>query len=446
MAQIRVSVLGPVQVEVDGSVAKLSPRALRVLMRLVAAGGRPVGVKQLRWDLWREVDRPHESRNGRNQVQKGISELRGVLDPARSGSVDEVLRTEEVYSGPERESAYRLVLDAQSLDAAEFGGLVAGAMHGAVASAADQLTRAVALWRGRPLTQAGDEQYAEGLVRIWQEQYAAALRELVRIHGELGRFDLALPFARRLAEEFPEDERALVGLAEVHERLRARHRDELLCHAFPELRTEVVIVRGDLFAQKGVSLVVGFTDTFDVETKQSRLISSDSVQGQLVDRLYEGDTALLDRALRRGLRDLDPVAVESRRAKPHGKLLRYPVGTVVPVPLGGRLLYAAAYSRLGNDLVARSRQEDLAITLDRVWESAAQYGRMLPIALPLLGSGLARITQLHSEQLLCMIVESFLRGCRKHSTVAPQLRIVLRPEDLERLDMAEVAKGVAALV
>jgi hypothetical protein len=137
--------------------------------------------------------------------------------------------------------------------------------------------------------------------------------------------------------------------------------------------------------------------------------------------------------------------MESRSAKARGKLLRYPVGTVIPVPLEGRLVYAAAYSRLDNDLVARSSREDLAATLDRVWESAARYGRMLPIAVPLLGSGLARITELRQEQLLCMIVESFLRGCRRHSTVSPQLRIVLRPEDLERIDPVRVAKDVLAL-
>jgi DNA-binding SARP family transcriptional activator len=444
MARIRVSVLGPVQVEVDGSVAKLSPRALRVLMRLVAAGGRPVGVKQLRWDLWREVDRPHESRNGRNQVQKGISELRAVFDPARSGAADAVLRTEDVYSGPERQSAYRLVLGPESLDAAEFNALVAEARQGAAAAAADRLTRAVSLWRGQPLAEAGDEAYADGLVRIWREQYAAALRELIRIHSEFGRFDLALAYAHRLAEEFPEDELAAAGLTEAHERLRARHGDELLRRPFPELRTEVVIVRGDLFAQTDANLVIGFTDTFDVETKQSRLISRDSVQGQLVDRLYGGETVALDRELRRGLRAVPPLGMESRREKQRGKLLRYPVGTVVPVPLEGRVVYAAAYSRLGNDLVARSSREDLAVTLDRVWESAARYGRMLPIAVPLLGSGLARITELRPEQLLGMIVESFLRGCQAHRTVAPQLRIVLRPEGLERLDPARIAKDVLA--
>ena len=445
MARIRVSVLGHVQVEVDGSVAKLSPRALRIMMRLVAAGGRPVGVKQLRWDLWREVDRPHESRNGRNQVQKGISELRGIFDPARSGAADEVLVTEDMYSGPERQSAYLLFLNPENLDAAEFGARLAEAMHGAAATAASRLTRAVALWRGRPLTQAGDEEYAEGFVRSFRTQYANALRELVRIHSELHRFDLALPFAQRLAEEFPEDEAAAASLNELHARLRARHGAELLRRGFVKPNTEVVIVRGDLFTQNDASLVVGFTDTFDVETKEDWVISRKSVQGQLVDRLYAGDATALDRELRRGLRIVPSIATESRRDKTRGKLLRYPIGTVVPVPLEGRLMYATAYSRLGNDLVARSTRDDLATAMDRLWESAARYGRMLPIAMPLIGSGLARITELREEQLLSMIVDSFLRGCRRHGTVAQQLRIVLRPEDLERVDPVRIAHEVFAL-
>ncbi|MFD1049195.1 hypothetical protein ACFQ1S_28500, partial [Kibdelosporangium lantanae] len=87
MARIRVNVLGPVELQVDGRIAALSPRALRTLMRLVIADGQPVGVKQLRWDLWQEVDAPRQARNGRNQVQKGVSELRAALDPDRTGTV-----------------------------------------------------------------------------------------------------------------------------------------------------------------------------------------------------------------------------------------------------------------------------------------------------------------------------------------------------------------------
>jgi hypothetical protein len=323
--------------------------------------------------------------------------------------------------------------------------LVGEALHNPAASAAAQLTRAVALWRGRPLTQAGDDEYAADLVRACQVTYLTALRELVRVHGELGRFDFALPVAERLVAEFPQDPDAAAALSSVRGRLRARHGEELLHRAFPELRTEVAIVRGDLFDQHDANLVIGFTDTFDIEMKHDQVISRASVQGQLVERLYGGDATALDRELRRGQRTVVPTGHETSRAKAHGKRTRYPLGTVVPVPLDRRRIFAAGYSRLGNDLVARARPEDLSATLDSVWRSAAQYGQMAPVAVPLLGSGLARINELSREQLVCLIVESFLRGCRDNGHVAPQLRLVLRPIDLERVDMTQVANDIAAL-
>lgn len=49
-------------------------------------------------------------------------------------------------------------------------------------------------------------------------------------------------------------------------------------------------------------------------------------------------------------------------------------------------MFATAYSRLGNDLIARSCPEYLATALDQVWASAASFGQLMPIAVPLIGS------------------------------------------------------------
>lgn len=445
MARIRVNVLGPVRVEVDGQVATLSPRALRILMRLVVADGQPVGVKQLRWDLWREVDGLRQARNGRNQVQKGISELRAMLDPDRSGVAAEVLRTERLFNAREAESTYRLALGTDCLDAAEFDVLVSAALHGPAAEAADQLTRAVALWHGRPFAEAGNDEYVLARRAALLQRYRTALRELVRLHGELERFDLMLSVAEHHLAEFPDDRDAQADLTAARGRLRELHGAKILRREFPGLRTSVVVTRGDLFAQHDANLLVGFTDTFDVEMKQDLVISRASAQGQLVDRLYGGDVAALDRDLRRGLQSVAPAGRETTRTKPRGKRIRYPIGTVIAIPRDGRRVFATAYSRLGNDLVARSCPEYLATALDQVWASAARFGQLAPIAVPMIGSGLSRLTELGPEDVLTMIVESFLRGCREHRTVAAQLRIVLRASDLERTDMTRVAKAVAAM-
>ncbi|MFD0639315.1 hypothetical protein ACFQ9X_54785 [Catenulispora yoronensis] len=86
MPHIRVNVLKPLALEVDGEEKALTPLTIRLLIRLVAAGGEPVPVVRLRRDVW---DIPpgyrHDSVRDRNEVQKRVCELRKVIDPGRQG-------------------------------------------------------------------------------------------------------------------------------------------------------------------------------------------------------------------------------------------------------------------------------------------------------------------------------------------------------------------------
>jgi DNA-binding SARP family transcriptional activator len=449
MARVRVHILGPVVVTIDDVAVKLIPRDLKVLMRLVAAAGEPVSVHRLLDDLWPTAASLRKGRTERNQVQKSVSALRKAFDPGGIEESSSLLHTERLLNGHEPQTAYRLVLDADTLDGAEFSALVNEAMYRPPASAAEQLTRAVALWRGRPFADAGESAYALSPRKQWQDLYATALRELVRVHVRLLRHDLALPVAERFLAEYPDDTEAAAELARVRNHLRDQHGAEIFRCELPALNSSIAIVQGDLFDQDDANLVVGFSDTFDIDTKHNLVINSVSVQGQLLHRLYGGDIAALDRELRRGLRNTDPVFRETMQTKEHGKRLRYPIGTVVAMPQGDRRIFAAAYSSLGNDLIARARPEDLALTLDRLWESAARNGAMKAVAIPLVGSGLSRITDFRSdlgtEELIHLIVESFLRACRTHSTVSRQLRIVLRPAHLKSADMAQVARAIGSM-
>ncbi|GAA3214447.1 hypothetical protein GCM10020256_15280 [Streptomyces thermocoprophilus] len=68
----------------------------------------------------------------------------------------------------------------------------------------------------------------------------------------------------------------------------------------------------------------------------------------------------------------------------------------------------------------------------------ALHGRFKPVAIPLIGSGLARVVELDRTQLLLAIVETFTRSLADDPAVSPELRIVLRGEDLERTDLTAV--------
>lgn len=179
MAGIRVCVLGPAKLEVDGAPVRLTPLTLRLLVRLVAAAGEPLSVAALRHDVWGVQDPPRLAQRGRNEVQKRVVELRRAFDPLGTGEGTRVLATEQLFTGRAPESAYRLVLEPSQLDCAEFSELVYQALREPPVPAADKLARAVALWKGAPLSEAGDASYAAALTRRLVGLYETARRELV---------------------------------------------------------------------------------------------------------------------------------------------------------------------------------------------------------------------------------------------------------------------------
>lgn len=441
--------LGPVRLDVDGIPVRLTPLTTRLLVRLVAAEGEAVPVRQLRRDVWGLADGPrHLDQRNRNEVQKRVLELRRALDPVQDGTAARVLRTEQQVTVHGPETAYRLVLRPEELDSARFTAVVGSALLAPPATAAHELAEALALVRGRPLAEVNGENFADPFIRRLTALLDSARRELVRVQADLGRPDLALPVAELIVRDHPDDLDAARVLDTLRAALRARHGAELLRHRVPLAgqRADVVLVRGDLFEQTDCNLVVGFTDTFDTETDQDIVISRDSVQSQLVDRLFGGRRRLLDEKLKAGLRTVRAVGTESARAKPRGRRVRYPVGTTVAVPVDGRRIFAVAYSRLGNDLVARSGNEDLRASLDQLWASVAVHGLFRPVAVPLIGSGLARVTDLDRGQLVGLIVDSFIAACRLHPALTPELRIVIRPEDLASTDLSPVERRFHELV
>ncbi|MBP2049249.1 hypothetical protein J2Z21_002180 [Streptomyces griseochromogenes] len=436
--RVRVSVLGPARLDVNGSPVRLTPLTARLLVRLVAAEGEAVTARRLYRDVWQQtVELPRQGLRNRNEVQKRISELRRAFDLAGPGHGARIIRTGQLPSGHGTQSTYQLALSEDELDSAEFTRLVGDALRAAPASAVRLLADALRLWRGRPLTEVHDEEIASAPVRRLTQLRETALRELVAGHTALGRYDLALPAAEQAVLERPDDAEAAAALARLNTRLRERHDGELLRHTLRGLRVDVVVVRGDLFEQDDANLVVGFSDTFDTFADDI-VISRESVQGQLVDRLFAGRHKLLDDQLRRGLGEFTPLATESVRAKRRGRRIRYPIGTVVAVPAGRRRIFAVAYSRLGNDLRARSGPADLRLSLERLWPSVARHGLFKPVAIPLIGAGLSRIVELDRTQLLLLIVETFTQSLRQDPAVSTELRVVLRAGDLERTDLSAV--------
>jgi hypothetical protein len=441
VTRVCVGVLGITNVRLDGETAHLTPRAVRLLLRLVAAEGEAVAANQIYRDLWGLPPRGLITRSHRNEVQKRVHELRQKMEPDGAGRT---LITERLLGAREPQSAYRLALPAEQLDYRDFACLVNRAASAGAATTVALCTQALTLWRGRPLADVNGEDFAAPLVQRLEALRLTALRELTRAHAELGRPDLALPFADQLAALLPDDPCPARTVEALREEVRGMHPHDLLRREFPGLQVTVVVRCGDMFEQDDANLAMGFGDTFDTATQDNAVISRDSVQGQLLDRLYGGDRKRLDADLRRGLRGVTAIRVETAQNKPRGKRVRYPVGTVVPLALDGRRVFAFVHCRQGLDLVTSSTPAELRLGLEQLWRSVRQHGLLRPVAMPLVGSGLARVAELTREQLMIMIIHTFLKSCRD-SRCSQELRLVLRKSDISRMRISDVARFVETL-
>jgi hypothetical protein len=204
--------------------------------------------------------------------------------------------------------------------------------------------------------------------------------------------------------------------------------------AQPEMR--IVICERDLFDFDG-QIVVGFSDTFDTDTSNSEIISAGSVQGQLLARRFEDDPAELDRALDKPLRGR-VASTERRSDKPKGKLRRYPIGTVAAFrDLDGKRVYGVAYTRMGNNLVAQASVHDLWVSLGELWDAVFENGQLEPVAMPLVGSQLARIQCMDRESLLRMVLLSFVARSREQR-ICRELVIAIHPSEWEKMNSLEM--------
>ncbi|GAA1275765.1 DUF6430 domain-containing protein [Sphaerisporangium rubeum] len=430
MKGLRIRLLGQVSVETDEGEAVLRPLTAAVLIRLIMAEGESVTVADLYRDIW--ADGRKAGRGERNQVQKQIMSLRVLLNTPDSV----VLSTERGQP-----TAYRLQLERATVDALRFQDLVGKAQQVDSVTAVELLEQALALWRGRPVANAAICGSVTALSDLLTRLQQTARRELLRAYQKVGRPEKALVLAERLHAHSPGDPELSGHLAAIREQLRARPEGTVFRRDLPELDTSLVIMPGDLFAQDDAHLVTGFTDTFDTAVEGDLVISDSSVQGQLLRRVYHGDRKRLDQELRAGLSHVPRVGTESRSTKPHGKLIRYPIGTVITLRPPGRCVFAVAYSRMGNDLVARSSVADLTLSLDNLWTAVYRHGQLRPVAIALVGSGLSRLGAAEPWKLLRMIIDSYLAAASRDGHLCKELRVILRASALEKIDMMELAKS-----
>jgi hypothetical protein len=202
--------------------------------------------------------------------------------------------------------------------------------------------------------------------------------------------------------------------------------------------TRIRIVKGDIFAQEQ-HLVIGTCDTFDTATPH--IIARSSLQGIALERLYNNDVIRLDAELASALSNTAPIGNVNK----DGKTARYPVGTVAVVNHPTRQLYFVAYTEMDENNNAQGTPDGLWASLNSLWAAVARSANGGTICMPVIGGGMSRLSNIVPNQdSLLFTILSFMFASRK-SRVCDELRIVLRPEDYEKLDRLELQAFLTSL-
>ena len=245
---LRVALLGPLVVAGDdGRPIRVAGRQLQLLLiRLAVDPGLTVSGAELVTTLWPDAAPTDPS----NALQSLVSRLRRALGDARL----------VVQDG----SGYRLLIDAEAIDAVRFSQQVttgrAALGRGDPGAALSTLTEAGSLWRGEPLIDAADADFAGPRRARLQELRLGSVLDRAEALIALGRAGESIPELDALVEANPLNEPAVVVLLRAlaaagrtsealarYEAVRRYLDDELGADPGPELQAlHVRLLRGEL--------------------------------------------------------------------------------------------------------------------------------------------------------------------------------------------------------
>ena len=173
----------------DGRLAPLGGEKQRALLALLALRANEIVAREwLLEELW--ADEPPAT--AAKALQVYVSRLRKVLPPGALAT---------------RPPGYVLDVDPDDVDVHRFKRLVAEAGNAEPGQASQLLRRALALWRGPPLAEFGNEPFARGEADRLSDLQLAALKDRIDADLALGDHRALIPELKRLVEEHPHRER-----------------------------------------------------------------------------------------------------------------------------------------------------------------------------------------------------------------------------------------------
>jgi hypothetical protein len=190
--------------------------------------------------------------------------------------------------------------------------------------------------------------------------------------------------------------------------------------------TSIEIRVDDLFNIEG-AFVISTSTTFDTDMSDSSV--SESVQEQFT-RKYYGNTEHLDHDIEKELEDREYTVIEDNR---RGKKKRYKIGTVVKLQLQEQITYLVAAADMNEHGRDSGSLEDMRKGLGNLWDYIGERGELVPLVMPVLGMGHARIN-VPREKMIREIISSFIAACSEKK-FCEKLTIVVWQKDYREHDI-----------
>lgn len=230
-----IRLLGPVEVWLDGVRLALGPRKQRFCLALLALEvNRTVSVDRLVDLTWSGSPPP----TARHAIAVNISRLRGVLRLGAGGRPVELAT---------QGRGYTLRADPQCVDVHRFRAFVQQARESPrhAAERLASLRRALALWRGTPLADAGSPEVVDRLTHGLAQERLAAEEDRVDAELHVGNHAGILGTLIELVAQYPHRQR-LVG-----QLMLAQYRCGLVADALATYRAARAAIAGDIGLDPG---------------------------------------------------------------------------------------------------------------------------------------------------------------------------------------------------
>ncbi|WP_430593283.1 macro domain-containing protein [Humidisolicoccus flavus] len=203
--------------------------------------------------------------------------------------------------------------------------------------------------------------------------------------------------------------------------------------------TTIRLVCGDIFEQHESHLVIGVSDTFDTASPH---ISSESVQGQFLSRVYDHDLNRLDADIDEQLRSVDATGRILGKA---GKSVQYPLGTTLTLRANARRYFLVAYTTMDTKSMASSTTDGVWNSLSALWRVIRAESNGKRVCIPMIGGGQSKLSPvLPAMDSVRFIALSFMLASRT-SKVCDELVIVAPPALYDGLDHLEIQAFLKSL-